>query len=92
MLYRLTMSEKLSWEQIKERYNEEWVELIDYDWPDEDIDPKAGVVRVHAKTRKEFDRLADIDPPWDSAYVYVGELFPPEAPIRGYSFVKFEPQ
>ena len=85
------MAKKLSWEEIKKLYDQEWVELIDYDWPDEYPDPKAGIVRVHAKTRDEFNRLTAIDPPWDAAIVYVGELFPADAPVHGYSYVKFEP-
>lgn len=66
------MSERLSWEDIKTRYDQEWVELVDYDWPEEDPYPRAGIVRVHAKERSKFDDLADIDPPKDSAYVFVG--------------------
>jgi hypothetical protein len=66
------MAEKLTWEEIKNQYNQEWVELVDYDWPEEGPDPKSGTVRVHAKTREEFDRLAAIDAPQDSAYVFVG--------------------
>jgi hypothetical protein len=85
------MAEKLTWEQIKELYNEEWVELVEYDWPDESPDPTAGVVRVHAKTREEFDRLTDINPPWDAAIVYVGELFPTDALFHGHSVVIFDP-
>jgi hypothetical protein len=30
------MAEKLSWEEIKKNYDQEWVELVDYDWPEED--------------------------------------------------------
>ena len=67
------MEKKLSWEEIKELYDQEWVELIDYEWPEEAAHPGAGVVRVHAKDRKEFDRLAAIDPPVESAFVFVGE-------------------
>ena len=85
------MAEKLTWEEIKKLYNQEWVELIDYDWADEDPDPRAGVVRVHAKTREEFDRLTDIDPPKDSAYVFVGELFAPGAGVQAFSSVVIEP-
>ena len=87
------MEKKLSWEEIKERYDREWVELVDYDWPDEEPNPRAGVVRVHAKTRKEFDDLADIDPPFDSAYVFVGKPKRNEEVVvtRGYSRVVFGP-
>jgi len=70
------MGEKLSWDEIKKRYDQQWVELIDYDWPDEDAQPKSGSVRVHAQSRKEFDRLINEDPPADSALVFVGQRTP----------------
>ncbi len=79
------MSAKLSWEEIKKQYDQEWVELIDYDWPEEEVYPRSGIVRVHAKTRRDFDNLIDVDPPFDSAYVYVG--LPPSSSdvvINGY--------
>jgi hypothetical protein len=85
------MMEKLSWDEIKRKYDQQWVELVDYDWPDEGPDPKAGIVRVHAKTREEFDRLTDIDPPRDSAYVFVGELIAPGTGTRSFSSVIVEP-
>lgn len=66
------MGEKLSWEEIKKRYDQQWVELIDCDWPDSESDPHSGVVRVHASSRKEFDKLAANEAPSDSAYVFVG--------------------
>jgi len=66
------MNQRLSWEEIKKQYNQQWIELIDYDWPEEDAYPTAGIVRVHAHSRKEFDQLAAIDRPKDSAFVYVG--------------------
>ncbi len=88
------MEKKLTWPEIERLYNQEWVELIDYDWPEEDPFPKSGIVRVHAKTRSEFDDLADIDPPRDSAYVYVGT--PSNASnvvvTRGYSKVVYGPK
>jgi hypothetical protein len=82
---------KLTWDEIKKLYNEEWVELVDYDWPDEDPDPKSGIVRVHAKTREEFDRLTDIDAPEDAAIVFVGELFTPGSLSNGFRSVVIEP-
>jgi len=51
------MADKMTWDEIKKCFDQEWVELVDYDWPDEQTDPKAGVVRIHAKTREEFDQL-----------------------------------
>lgn len=82
---------KLTWEEIMKKYDQEWVELVDYDWPDEETDPRSGIVRVHAKTRDEFDRLTDIDPPKHSAYVFVGEPFAPGAGIQAFSSIVVEP-
>jgi hypothetical protein len=69
-------AENLTWEQIKERYSEQWVELIDYDWPDGVPWPKSGVVRVHSPERKEFWRLVKEKQPevTDSAIVYAGPV------------------
>lgn len=86
------MDERLTWEAICERYDRQWVELVDYDWPEEDAHPRSGVVRVHAATRAEFDDQADIDPPRDSAHVFVGRSTAPvaAATTRGYSRVLIE--
>jgi len=83
------MAEKLSWEEIKRKYDKQWVELVDYDWPDEEVYPRAGIVRIHACSRKEFDDLADVDPPKDSAYIFVGRRAPKGAAVltSGYSQV-----
>ena len=74
--YSRGMEKKLSWQEIKQGFDQEWVELIEYDWPDEEAFPRSGIVRVHAKSRREFDRLINQDPPLDSALVYVGERKP----------------
>ncbi len=73
------MDKKLTFNEIKTRYNEEWVELIDYDWPDGMPWPKAGVVRVHHPNRKEFWKLAKETQPQveESAIVFVGPPDPP---------------
>jgi hypothetical protein len=71
--------ERLTWDQIKQRYKGEWVELVDYDWPDNVPWPKAGVVRIHSSNRKEFWRLANAATPipQDSASLFVGPPDPP---------------
>lgn len=66
------MKNKLNWNEILDLYDNQWVELIDYVWPDNQIDPSSGIVRVHAKSRKEFNRLVAKLPYIDSAFVYVG--------------------
>ena len=72
------MSEKLTWEQIEERYKGEWVELVDYEWDETEPDPRSGVVRTHSSNRKEFDHLIRQNPPDDSALVFVGKIVLPE--------------
>jgi hypothetical protein len=87
------MKKKLTWEKISKHYDQEWVELVDYDWPETDLYPHSGIVRVHAKTRAEFDDLADRDPPFDSAYIFVGEPMRNEDMVvtRGCSRVVVSP-
>jgi hypothetical protein len=86
------MSEKLTWEDIEKRYNQEWVELVEYEWPEGEINPRSGIVRVHAKTRKEFDTLIMQDPPDNAALVYVGSPLRRDdmAVTRGFSKVVYE--
>lgn len=68
------MKEKLNWDEIKKNHDQQWVELVDYDWPDGTPYPRSGAVRVHAQDRHEFYRLMSIlEPkPADSALIFVG--------------------
>lgn len=75
------MTEKMTWEEIEKLFDQEWIELIDYDWSEQAISPRSGIVRVHAKERSEFDKLAAIDPPRGSAFIFVGE---PKLPPNSY--------
>ena len=65
---------KLSWEQIQKMYDKEWVQLVDYDWPDGEPFPKSGIVRTHHPERKQFyHKVSQITPkPTDSAFIFVG--------------------
>jgi len=67
------MSEKLSWEEIEKLYDKQWVELIDYDWPEEQQYPRSGIVQTHSSNRTEFYQLAAKGSPVDSAIVFVGK-------------------
>ena len=67
------MGTKLSWQEISEKFDRQWVELIDFDWPEGKPFPVSGIVRVHAADRKEFYRLAKIDAPTDSAVLFIGK-------------------
>lgn len=68
------MEKKLTWEEILKLYDQEWVQLIDYDWPEGTPYPRDGVVCVHSRDRKEFYQIMKgLEPkPDDSAIVYVG--------------------
>jgi hypothetical protein len=72
------MSQKLSWDEITALHHDEWVELVDYEWDETEPDPKSGVVRVHSKDPKEFERLIKNNPPQDSALLFVGKINLPE--------------
>jgi len=65
--------ERLTWEEIEKRFDQQWVELVDYDWPAGDPNPQSGIVRTHSNERREFYRLANEEPvPRDSAILFVG--------------------
>ncbi len=68
------MGKKLTWDEIKKQYNQEWVLLNDYDWPEEEEYPRAGVVHIHAGRRSDFDKLiAAMEQGFNSAVIFVGE-------------------
>ena len=73
------MTEKLTWDEIKQRYDGEWVLLLNYDWPDHTPWPRAGVVCAHDPDRKAFWRkVKGIEPrPRHSAGLFVGPPDPP---------------
>lgn len=67
------MSQQLTWQEIEQRFDHEWVELVDYVWPEGEPFPISGIVRTHASKRKEFYDLANQEPvPRDSAILFVG--------------------
>ena len=65
------MQEKLTWDEIEERYWHQWVQLVDFDWPDTQPWPNTAVVRVHAADRREFSRLAADGRPRSTATLFV---------------------
>lgn len=68
------MQKKLSWQEIKDKYPDQWVELIDFDWDDFESDPRSGVVLRNAKSRKEIHDDFMKDPIDDSAIVFTGAI------------------
>lgn len=68
------MAEKLSWDEILKKYDQQWIELVDFDWDETDPSPKAGVVRVHSTNKSEMLRIASIDPPAkEAAILFIGK-------------------
>ena len=75
------MARKLSWQEIKQQYDGEWVQLIDFDWDITKQNPACGVVKVHSKDKSEFKQLIKKDKPAESAFLYVGKRLLPEGHI-----------
>jgi hypothetical protein len=73
--------DKQNWDQIEKDFNNQWVELVDYEWQEGKPFPNSGKVRVHATDRNEFYKLAKIDPPKDSAILFVGK---PDIPANTF--------
>ena len=67
------MREILSFSEIKERFDSEWV-LIGDPETDDDLNIKQGVVLWHSKDRDEVYRKAREIHPNHSAILYTGEL------------------
>jgi len=67
------MREILSFSEIKERFDSEWV-LIGDPETDDDLNIKQGVVLWHSKDRDEVYRKAREIHPNHSAILYTGKL------------------
>ena len=45
------MSDRLTWDEIKREYPDEWVAVVDVDWPDTS-EIRSGVVYAHSPDHK----------------------------------------
>lgn len=72
------MAKKLTWEEIKELYPNQWVELIDFEWDEFEPDPRSGIVRHFAKKRKDIHEQFMKEPVDDSAIVFTGTMKIPD--------------
>jgi hypothetical protein len=79
------MEAKLTRKEIQRFYDQEWVELIDYDWDEAEPYPKAGVVRSHAKTRKQLSAQVQSNAVMDSAILFVGDWNLPENSVLNFN-------
>lgn len=69
----MNLKKIMTWSEIEKEFNHEWVELVDCDWPEEEIHPRSGTVRVHSKSRNEFYEHVLKLPPVDSSILFVGK-------------------
>jgi hypothetical protein len=85
------MNEKLTWDEILKRYDQQYVELVDFDWPDEEPNPLSGIVRTHNADKKEFYRQTKREPqPDDAAILWVGKLPREEGVYHAYNAMRIE--
>ena len=85
------MTKKLSWDEIEITYDQEWVELVDFDWPACEPYPLKGIVRSHGSNRQDFYRRANRKPrPRDSAILFVGKLKVPTGTSLCSSLMRIE--
>lgn len=86
------MNKKLTWDEIKLQFDQQWIELIDYDWPDGVPYPRSGVVRNYGTNKKEFHkRCLEGEVPRDSAFVYVGHKKSFDEAVFSPSLIRIEP-
>ena len=78
------LSEPLSWPEIRARYPDQWVALVEIDWVNEnDLDFRSARVAGHGKTRRE---PLDQARPLRTRYDEVGHFFtgPIRVPLRSF--------
>ena len=51
------MEEKLTWEEIKEKYPSQWVGLVDVEYKEDNANIKSAVVKYTDKPQGELTRL-----------------------------------
>lgn len=69
------MNTPMSWSEILESYEGQWVELIEYDWDWKSPFPTWAVVRNHSMDRTELNLLIKkSEPVADSITLYLGAV------------------
>lgn len=76
-ILKLGMNQKLSWGQIKDIFEGEWIELVEFDWGWNKTAPRWARVRHHAESRGELlIKISNSDPSPDSLVMYVAASQP----------------
>ena len=69
------MEERLTWDEIVERYPDQWVGLVDVDWEDE-ANVRSAIVRYTDKSSSELTRMQITDRNLYSTYTTPDNLSP----------------
>ena len=69
------MDERLTWDEIAEKYPDQWVGLIDVDWED-DANVRSAIVKYTDKSSSELLRLQIKDKNLYSTYTTPDNLAP----------------
>ena len=69
------MEERLTWEEIAEKYPDQWVGLVDVDWEDE-ANVRSAIVRYTDKSCGELARMQIKDRSLYSTYTTPDNLAP----------------
>ncbi|MCO6430677.1 MAG: hypothetical protein J5J00_07425 [Deltaproteobacteria bacterium] len=67
------LTQRLSWNQIREWYHGQWVELVDYEWEWDQKTPTRARVRNYSSDRRELlERSKRSDSPEGAVILFVG--------------------
>jgi hypothetical protein len=80
------MEQQLNWDEIKSRYADEWVMLVDYEWKERELNPYKARVVVHSDNEKDFWAQAKKTDYKESAILFTGEF-----PAKGLQLWKSRP-
>ena len=86
------MDKRLTWEEIKAQFDQQWIQLVDYDWPEGTPYPRSGIIRTFGNDKKDFHkRCQEGNVPKDSAFLYVGHKKSFDSSVFSPSLIRFEP-
>ena len=79
--------ERLTWPQIRERYPDQWVVLVDHDWDEQDL-TRYTTARVLACGASRADAMAQAGPALDAyggcGCRYTGTILGPMSQLRQF--------
>lgn len=71
-MFEPKISEPMTWAQIRERFPDTWVALVEIDWVNEtDFDFRSARVVGHGTRREQYEQAR----PWSSRYSSMGHFY-----------------